>query len=741
MEHSAKDHYQLTKDEGIMVGNARQSMADQELKVLGISGNKKKAILAAMNNDVSKMTKEQLNQTRIDLEDSLDKEADRYTKQKKVLKDYYKDGTISSKEYKAAVKELGSTHKQTDDQIVSGLYNTMKASGMSTNAMKTEFSSLGYTWSSVKKIIDDQAQSASKSGSALVKTTTGMSKSVKAAANTWNELIFDPKTGKVSTNAQAEINKATGSSKQWNAIMLLAKKGKLSTNATEMVAKAAIEKGKWDSMSWKQQKALIRSEGGQDLTKLMMSSGEWNKLSMQQKEAIVNSKGGSELLGSLSQMGVWNKMTLKEQKIAFNDAGEKSKIVEAVGNVSKWNALSPKTQQLLASSNSPAVVAKGVKDVSMWNSLPTSVKNLLANDSQAASVLQRAGINIDQYALKKPGEKKLSANSQDLDQKLASANTKVNAFKTGNANKNLTASNNTGTGTASAHNTIQSRFLGPNGTKNLFASNNAGGGSSSAHSTVQNSFLGPNGTKKLFASNNAGSGTSSAHSTVSGFMGMNATKSIKASNGTGGGVSSARSSINSVHGKSVTITAVFNAVAHGTKALLKKFGLKNGTTNFQGGYATVNDQLGGTFRELVKLPTGETFIPHGRNVTIPLPQHARVIPANKTARMFPGLPQFAKGLNVPSDADIVRQPKQIVQEVQTNSNVTDNSSVITGLVSQVKSLTDNLNSLISVIQNQNSKEVAVILDNGIMARGVAPLITRIQEQDVKRQTRLRGGRQ
>lgn len=151
MEHSAKDHYQLTKDEGIMVGNARQSMADQELKVLGISGNKKKAILAAMNNDVSKMTKEQLNQTRIDLEDSLDKEADRYTKQKKVLKDYYKDGTISSKEYKAAVKELGSTHKQTDDQIVSGLYNTMKASGMSTNAMKTEFSSLGYTWSSVKK--------------------------------------------------------------------------------------------------------------------------------------------------------------------------------------------------------------------------------------------------------------------------------------------------------------------------------------------------------------------------------------------------------------------------------------------------------------------------------------------------------------------------------------------------------------------------------------------------------------
>ncbi|WP_170999553.1 phage tail tape measure protein [Paucilactobacillus kaifaensis] len=743
MEHSAKDHYKLTKDEGIMVGNAQQSMADQELKVLGISGKKKKAILAAMNNDVSKMTKDQLNQTRIDLEDSLDKEADRYTKQKKVLKDYYKDGTISSKEYKAAVKELGSTHKQTDDQIVAGLYNTMKASGMSTNSMKAEFSSLGYTWSSVKKIIDDQAQSASKSGSALVKTTTGMSKSVKAAANTWNELIFDPKTGKVSTNAQEEINKATGSSKDWNAIMLLAKKGHLSTNATEMVAKAAIEKGKWDSMTWKEQKALIRSEGGEKITDLLMQGGMWNQLTLKQQEAIVNSKGGTDLLGSLSKMGVWNSMTLKEQKIAFNDAGSQSKIVKAVGSVKDWNALTPKQQQLLASSNSPEVVAKGINNVDTWNQLPVPVKNLLANDSKAAAVLRQAGINIDQYALKKPGEKKLSANSQDLDSKLAGANAKIQNFSSGNANKNLTASNNTGTGTASAHNTIQSRFLGPNGTKNLFASNNAGGGSSSAHSTVQNSFLGPNGTKKLFASNNAGSGTSSAHSTVSGFMGMNATKSIKASNGTGGGISSARSSINSVHGKSVTITAVFNAVAHGTKALLKKFGLKNGTTNFQGGYATVNDQLGGTFRELVKLPTGETFIPHGRNVTIPLPKRAQVIPATRTAKMFPGLPQFAKGLNVPTSSDIIQQPKEVIQTLTVSDNQSSNNALVAQnnqLVAQVKMLASGITDLIKAVADQNSKQVVITMNGDVMADGLAPLISKRQDKISVRENRLRGFR-
>lgn len=740
MEHSAKNHYKLTKDEGIMVGNAQQSMAEQELKVLGISGKKKKAILAAMNNDVGKMTKEQLNQTRIDLEDSLDKEADRYTKQKNVLEDYYKDGTISSKQYKAAVKELASTHKQTDNQIIAGLYNTMKASGMSTNSMKAEFSSLGYSWSSVKKIIDDQAQSATKTGSALVKTTNGMSKSVKSAANSWNELIFDPKTGKVKTNAQEEVNKAILDKDKWNDMKLLAKKGKLSTNATEMVAKAAIENGKWDSLKWSEKKALIRSEGGQNLIKLMDDSGAWNNLTIEQKEAIVNSKGGSDLLGTLSEMGVWNSMTMEEKKIAFNDAEAKSKIVAAVGSVNNWNALTPKQQQLLASSNSPEVVAKGVTDVNTWNQLPVGVKNLLANDSKASAVLKQAGINVDQYRLKKPGEKKLTANSQDLDQKLSAVNGQLQAFGLSPVTKNLNANDNTGGGTNSAKNQVNG-FMGMPSLKSLFANDSTGGGVNSSKSQV-NGFMGMNGNKPLFATDSTSGGVGSSKNRVSGFMGMNSTKGIFANDNTGGGVGSARSRLNSLRDKNVTITAFFSAVKTGAAKLWHMAGFEKGTNDFQGGLATVNDQMGSTFRELIKLPSGQVFIPHGRNVTLPLPKHAQVIPAHQTAKAFPGLPQFAKGLNVPSNADIVRQPKEIVQNLSVNADdiTSGGSSIDNSFVSELKNLAAGINLLVKTISEQNSKQVVINLDGKTMASGLAPLISKWQDTNNIRQNRLRGFR-
>jgi hypothetical protein len=337
---------------------------------------------------------------------------------------------------------------------------------------------------------------------------------------------------------------------------------------------------------------------------------------------------------------------------------------------------------------------------------------LLANDSQASAVLEQAGINVDKYKLHKPGTKELYGDSKNLDQTLADANNGLITFGQQKPVAQLGASDNT----KPAVGTATTNVLGvPNKTADVFASNNTQPEVTSATGTINST---PDHTSGLNANNNTVGPVSNVTTSINGLP--DHTSHLKANK------SDFDSKVASIeawlhHPITKTINIISNLITH------KK---AKGTNNFEGGFATVNDQMGSTFRELIQLPTGESFIPHGRNVTLALPKPSRVIPA-----------QFAKGLNVPSDADIVRQPKQIVQEVQTNSNVTDNSSVITGLVSQVKSLTDNLNSLISVIQNQNSKEVAVILDNGVMARGVAPLITRIQEQDVKRQTRLRGGRQ
>jgi TP901 family phage tail tape measure protein len=774
---SASNDYKLSSDSAIELSNLNQKMAEDELSVLGVKNSKKKQILAAMNNDVKNMSFQQLDSTKTHLIDTLNSENASYEKQKKVLKSM----NLAPKEYQAAIKALGAQHTATQSEIIKGLYNTMKAQKLSTSQMKQGFEDWGVSWKTVKSVMQDAEQSASKSNSTLVKTSSGMSDALKKAANTWNDIVFDPKTGKVKTNAKEEVNKATKSSKKWNAIMFLAKEGKLSTNAAEMVAKAAVENDKWDSMTWKEQKAVIKPEGVEDFVKEMEDSGEWNDLTLEEKEAIVtakgqkelqaviaqygiwdsltvkekdlvvkdkatqtlistlettgqwnnltvdqktavmNAKGGSELINITSSLGIWNDMPTDQKEAAFDSAKAKSEIVSAVGDLESWNALTPATQQLLTSSNSPEVVAKGIHDIGSWNSLPTSVKTLLANDSQASAVLEQAGINVDKYKLHKPGTKELYGDSKNLDQTLADANIKLGIFGQQKPAAQLGASDNT----KPAVDTATTNVLGvPNKTAGVFASNNTQPGVTSATGTINST---PNHTSGLNANNNTFGPVSNATTSINGIP--DHTSHLKANK------SDFDSKVASIEAwLHHPITKTINIVA-------KKIGkFEKGTNNFGGGLAIVNDQAGSTYREYIE-DNGVNYIPQGRNVVLPLGRHAKVHTASKTARMFPGLPQFAKGLNVPSDADIVRQPKQIVQEVQSAMPTqSDNSGIIAGLANQVQTLTANLSALTKVIQDQTTKEVAVYIDNSVVMNKMAPLVTKAQQNIKTSNNMIRGVR-
>lgn len=671
-----KEHRGLTDDENTYIKNAQQKLSDDEISLLNISSSKKKAIQQALNGDISKMNRTQRDDAIDGLTKLITKEDSAYKTQQKNLKDSYDDGLITEKQYNTQSKALKTQHKATMMAYLGDEVKLWKANGMSIDDINSALQTYGVTYSQVTAANDKAAQKAAKSNSTLVKTTSDMSKGIKKAANDWNETIFDPKTGKVKTNAVEEIAKAKQGSQTWNNINLLLKEGKMSVKGKELVAQAVQQGNTWNSLSLKNQVAIAKVTGDDSVISALDKFGLWNKLTPQQKTAVSKAKGSEEVFA-------------------------------AIGGIDRWNSSNPQEKLAMLHATGNNEIDSALNKISNWNNVPVKVQNLIAND--LASGKTTDALNL------------------------------INQYGGTNAVANLFASDNTGPNVSGAKNNVASFTTMPS-TKTLFANDSTGGGVNSGKGQV-NGFTSMPGTKKIDANDSTGGGVNSGKGQVNSFTNMNGTKPLTANDNTGGGVGSAKNNINSVHGKTVTITGLFKAVKTGAVSLWNKLGLKNGTDDFQGGMALVNDQLGRKFREVIQLPTGESFIPQGRNVTIPLPQHARVIPANKTARMFPGLPQFAKGLNVPSDADIVRQPKQIVQEVQTNSNVTDNSSVITGLVSQVKSLTDNLNSLISVIQNQNSKEVAVILDNGVMARGVAPLITKIQENDVKRQTRLRGGRQ
>ncbi|MGO5420422.1 transglycosylase SLT domain-containing protein [Mediterraneibacter faecis] len=88
---------------------------------------------------------------------------------------------------------------------------------------------------------------------------------------------------------------------------------------------------------------------------------------------------------------------------------------------------------------------------------------------------------------------------------------------------------------------------------------------------------------------------------------------------------------------------------------------KNGVLNDT--FGMVNDQTGGTYRELVQFPNGKAFIPKGRNVVLPMPKGTKVMPAGQTKELMNmnGMPHFNKGAGVFNIIDYIAHPSKLLQ--------------------------------------------------------------------------------
>ena len=102
----------------------------------------------------------------------------------------------------------------------------------------------------------------------------------------------------------------------------------------------------------------------------------------------------------------------------------------------------------------------------------------------------------------------------------------------------------------------------------------------------------------------------------------------------------------------------------GSKDLIPKYATgtgKNGVLNDT--FGMVNDQSGGTYRELVQFPNGKAFIPKGRNVVLPMPKGTKVMPAGQTKELMDmnGVPHFKKGAGVFNIIDYIAHPSKLLQ--------------------------------------------------------------------------------
>ena len=696
----AKDkNVALTQEQRDQITNIQTKMAEEQVKTLNLSADQQKQVLKAQLDQTNGMTKKQLQSMTDSVSNAMRKEQDIYLDKQKKIKD---SSVLSTKEKNKALEALEDDHTKKLNQLGVGFINAEKKRGKSRKEIIEDlWNDTGFlTRTETAKLYDSLEKTQKKSSSAVVKISEDMKKNVRKAADAWNDLVLDPKTGKLKTNAQEEVNKAVGSSKQWNKIKLLLKEGKLSTNAKEMVAKATVENGKWDTLSWKEKYALIKTKGGANLVKLLEKSGRWNDLSIEAKEAIINSKGQDDLVKSLQQAGVWNQLDLKELKAIFETKGQ-DKINEALLQGGQWNNLSLDEKIAQVSSKGGKDLVKMLDDSGQWNRLSIETKEAIVN--------AKGQNELDQVTSKYKVWQGLPVSDlktvivQDLASgKIDQARSTLEAWKRDNPGEAKTTeardlASQVLNYSKKSVDDYRNSHTGP--TKVARGQDSASGSMNNAKNSVDNyKRSSTGGTKVAKAVDHASGPAKSAYDAVSAFSRL----------------------------KDHTVNMITNFISKHVKGNAK------GTNYHPGGLMMVNDQPGPVFREMVQFPSGETFIPQGRNVMFDAPRGSKVLTASKTARRFPGLKQYAKGTEL--------EPKLMSNMRYLNARDLVVSSDSSGVVvnnnqADISKLEAKFDTMIELMQALLQKPSDVLMNGQKVGELVAPEVANQQLTGINLESR------
>lgn len=671
------DVSKLSADEKQIVLNARTRITADELKLLQIGGKAKKVVLETLNGDVSKLSRQHREQDIQDLSEQYTKEKKIYENQSSSIKKAYKDGAISADTYKKSMKELESSHKSSVDNMAAATLKLDRANGKSKDEIMQDLGVYETSYKRAAEIVDGQTKKMSKSTSLIAADTNSMSKATAKANEQWNSLIFDPKTGKVKTNAQEEVNKAAQSKEGWAGLKYDLKHANLSSNAKLMIGEAALANGKWDDLTWKEQQAIVAVKGNKEMADIIQQFGIWNQFTPQQKNAILHGDA-SPIANLLLKGGQWNMLSLKEQQALVKDKATVP-LVNILDKYGVWQGLSDTQKNAILTTKGAPALADLVIKYGAWNDLPQKQKNLLVNNADARQKLIDAGVLVDKYKINNPPSKALKAHDGGLAGAVIAGNNQINSVKRNNPPSKALKGHDAGLGGAVSRGNSQ---------VNGFKGNNPSSKGLKAHDS------------------GLGSAVSNANAKVDNFKRNNPKiKNLKAKDNASGPASSASNSVDIFSRKrdhTVTLTSIF-------KTITKKItGKRMGTHYHTGGPMMVNDQAGPTFRELIQRPNGFSFIPEGRNVILPdEPIGTKVITASRTNRLLGGIPQFANGTaGIPSDAQILKNIDQ-AQSALTNQTINisggNNDEVVRNQEVQIKiqqSQLDIMHTLLNVLTSQ-----------------------------------------
>lgn len=653
------DASKFSQEEKEIVLNNQREMIKARVEMMELSGEQQKAAIQALNGEINTLNETQLNHAKDVLKKALDDENTLYKTQKDELKQLLDGKVLDQETYNKKLQALETNHQQTMEalgvkyyQVMQNLDAKLKArTGQSWNyweEAKKVLEEYGLSYEMIGQKAAEASQKMGDSHSILAKYTSDMSKETREANDAWSLLVGNINENgnfEVKSNVKEVIGEATKSAEGWEQLQFIVKNANLNSNARVTIAEALVESGKWSEMSLEEKQLIVQNQAG--------------------LQAIFDSE---------SHLKIWNSMPAEVKQLLLENADVMNKAELASQALHNYDALTPKQKELLATDKSVRdAVARSTDTLTTWNATTPFTKDLKVNPND---VLNNGRLSIDKI----------------MEWNLAQAEPKT-----------LTATDNTGSGVTSAQASVDSaKQTNP---IDINATDNTAGASQSASASVNSPYqLSPIG---INATDLTGSPSASASA------GVNAVKQnfpidINATNKTQGEANAASSAVNAVKQNSPidinannntggVISSVWNAISslpafkfidiitrHFTEQHAK------GTDNHPGGLATVNDQRGTLYKELITLPNGTSFIPEGRNVTLPLPPGTKVMKAGDTRTLMNrlGMPNYEKGIGF-EDTKLSHLTRRI-RDINTSSRSNERqniafSSIDSGRVSDSQS--------------------------------------------------------
>lgn len=366
-------------------------------------------------------------------------------------------------------------------------------------------------------------------------------------------------------------------------------------DATESMKLANTQ---WNAMVWDEKTGQLKTNAVEEVQKALEAEGGWESMQFILKEANLETNARLTIGEALVANGQWEKLSPEEKKLIVNEKPAVQAILDSKETLAQWNALPSEIKEILGKNESFLSTAEGAKQaLTQWNLMTPSEKALTVKDLASEDVKVVQG-RIDMMTGKQLPIEAIDNTASTVESVLYGVNSIQQTSPI-----DINAIDQTSGQSASA-------YAGVNAVKqdapiDINAANRTQGEASAAgysiNSVKQNYPIG-----------------------------------INAQNNTGGTINSVWSSLSAL--------PAFKFIDIITRHFTERHA--KGTDNHPGGLATVNDQRGTLYKELVTLPDGTSFIPEGRNVVLPLPPGSKVMRAGKTRSLMNrlGIPNYEKGI-------------------------------------------------------------------------------------------------